>query len=136
MVATWPLIRSGREQPSGMLVGAGIGGLVLNAIQGFAIGLRGWNWSILADLLGTEGPSQPGMGLGAGLVSTAFMMLLCQGLARRGWCPGHAFIVGAIGVVAALTAIFCLFPVGIILPRAFRAGAGAFALAHFPRTFS
>src|SRR6266852_4627321 len=77
--------------------------------------LRGWNWSVLADLLGTEGPSQAGMGPGAGLVSTAFLMLLCQGLAGRGWCRGDAFIVGAIGVVVALTVIFVLFPVVIIL---------------------
>src|SRR5258708_17412605 len=131
MVASWPLIRSGGGQARGMLVGAGIGGLVLNAIQGFAIGLRGWNWSILADLLGTEGPSQAGMGLGAGLVSTAFLMLLCQGLAWRGWCRGDAFIVSAIGAVVALTVIFVLFPVLIILPSAFRDEEGAIPLAPF-----
>jgi len=105
LIATWPMIRYGREQASGILTGAGIGGLALVVIQGFAIGLGGWNWSILADLLGTEGPSQAGMGLGAGLVSTAFLMLLCQGLAGRGWCRGDAFIVSAIGVVVALTVI-------------------------------
>ena len=135
VIAAWPLVRYGREQASGMLAGAGIGGLALVVIQGFAIGLRGWNWSVLADLLGTEGPSQAGMGPGAGLVSTAFLMLLCQGLAGRGWCRGDAFIVGAIGVVVALTVIFVLFPVVIILTSAFRDDEGAFALAQFADKF-
>ncbi len=135
VVATWPLIRYRREQASGILVGAGIGGLALVAIQGFAIGLRGWNWSILADLLGTEGPSQAGLGPGAGLVSAAFLMLLCQGLAWRGWCRGDAFIVGAIGAVVALTVIFVLFPVVIVLASAFRDEEGAFALAQFAEKF-
>jgi len=134
LIATWPMIRYGREQASGILTSAGIGGLALVVIQGFAIGLGGWNWSILADLLGTEGPSQAGMGPGAGLVSTAFLMLLCQGLAGRGWCRGDAFIVGAIGVVVALTVIFVLFPVVIILTSAFRDDEGAFALAQFARS--
>ena len=135
VIAAWPLVRYGREQASGMLAGAGIGGLALVVIQGFAIGLRGWNWSVLADLLGTEGPSQAGMGPGAGLVSTAFLMLLCQGLAGRGWCRGDAFIVGSIGVVVALTVIFVLFPVVIILTSAFRDDEGAFALAQFADKF-
>src|SRR5258708_9131946 len=95
VVAAWPLIRHGREQASGMLAGAGIGGLALVAIQGFAIGLRGWKWSVLADLLGKEGPSQAGMGPGAGLVSPAFLLVLCHGYARRGSGPGVAFLLSA-----------------------------------------
>src|SRR5260370_33140211 len=50
MVATWPLIRSGRDQASGMLVVAGIGGLVLNAIQGFGIVFLGSDRVISAQL--------------------------------------------------------------------------------------
>src|SRR5258707_1392217 len=135
VIAAWPLVRYGREQASGMLAGAGIGGLALVVIQGFAIGLRGWNWSVLADLLGTEGPSQAGMGPGAGLVSTAFLMVVCHVFAGRGWCRSDAFIVGVIGVVVALTVIFVLFPVVIILTSAFRDDEGAFALAQFADKF-
>jgi iron(III) transport system permease protein len=135
VIAAWPLFRSEGEQASGILAGAGIGGLALVVIQGFAIGLRGWNWTILADLFGADGPSQAGMGPGAGLASTAFLMLLCQGLAGRGWCRGDAFIVGAIGAVVALTVIFVLFPVVIILSSAFRDEEGAFALGQFAQKF-
>jgi iron(III) transport system permease protein len=73
LVASWSLIRRrGREESSGTLAAAGLGGLVLVAIQGFAIGIGGWNWSMLAEILGTEGPSQAGMGPGASLVTAAF----------------------------------------------------------------
>src|SRR6266852_7615386 len=37
VIAAWPLVRYGREQANGMLAGAGIGGLALVVIQGFAI---------------------------------------------------------------------------------------------------
>jgi len=83
LIATWPMIRYGREQASGILTSAGIGGLALVVIQGFAIGLGGWNWSILADLLGTEGPSQAGMGLGAGLTLIGKDLILL--LLGPGW---------------------------------------------------
>jgi iron(III) transport system permease protein len=128
LVASWSLIRRrGREESSGTLAAAGLGGLVLVAIQGFAIGIGGWNWSMLAEILGTEGPSQAGMGPGASLVTAAFLMLLCQGLAGRGWCRGDAFIVSALGIVVALTAVFVFFPVATILASAVRDEAGTFA---------
>jgi iron(III) transport system permease protein len=63
------------------------------------------------------------------------LMLLCQGLAGRGWCRGDAFIVGAIGVVVALTVVFILFPVAIILTSAFRDEEDTFALAQFADKF-
>src|SRR5260370_5513337 len=62
-------------------------------------------------------------------------MLLCQGLRGRGWCRGDAFIIGAIGAVVALTVIFVLFPVVIVLTSAFRDDEGAFALAQFADKF-
>ena len=51
------------------------------------------------------------MGYGAALTAAAFLMLLCHGLAARGWCRGDAFVVGAIGIVVALIVIFVFFPV-------------------------
>jgi iron(III) transport system permease protein len=132
LIATWPLLRGGaRGQASRALIAAGLGGFSLVAIQGFAIGIGGWTWSWLAAFLGTEGPSQAGMGLGAGLTWAAFLMLLCQGLAARGWCSADAFVCSALGIVTSLTAIFVFLPVAIILSSAFQDEQGAFAPAQF-----
>jgi iron(III) transport system permease protein len=73
------------------LVAAGLAGLALVVVQGAAIGLRGWNLDVLPPLLGSPGPSQRGMGFGAALTSAAFLLILCHGLAARGWCRGDAF---------------------------------------------
>jgi iron(III) transport system permease protein len=136
LIVSWPLPRGHRrEEASGLLVAAGLGGLALLAIQGFAIGIKGWTWSMLAELLGTEGPSQAGMGLGASLTVAAFLMLLCQGLAGRGWCRGDAFVTGALGTVVTLTTIFVFFPVAIILASAVGDEAGAFAPGQFADKF-
>jgi iron(III) transport system permease protein len=67
------------------LTAAGIAGLALIMLQGFAIGLNGWNGAWLLALFGGPGPRQGGMGFGAALTSLAFLILLCHGLAMRGW---------------------------------------------------
>src|SRR6476661_3726003 len=88
-----------------VLVAAGAAGLALLLLQGFAIGLSGWRWSFLAAQFGEPGPRQGGMGYGAALTAAAFLILVCQGLAARGFCRGDAFVVSSIGVVVALIAI-------------------------------
>ena len=136
LIATWSLLRKhAREQRSSALIAAGLGGLTLIAIEGFAIGIRGWAWSWLAAFLGTDGPSQPGMGPGATLTLAAFLMLLCQGLAARGWCRGDAFVCGALGIVVSLTTIFVFLPVALILSSAVQDEQGAFAPAQFADRF-
>src|SRR4029453_8328082 len=65
VVATWPFVRKQtRERSSHTLVASGLAGLALIALQGFAIGLNGWRWSLLGEIFGMPGPSQSGMGLG------------------------------------------------------------------------
>jgi len=126
--ATWPLVvRYRKEQAARWLVAAGMLGLALIVAQGFAIGLRGWSWSLLAALFGAPGPNQAGLGSGAGLTAAAFLMLTCYGLAGRGWCRGDAFVVGAIGSVVALTVVFVFYPVTTILVSALQNNDGAFA---------
>ena len=63
-----------------------------SSFKGFAIGLNGWTLDILKSLFGEPGPSQAGMGYGAALTATAFLIVLCHGLAARGWCRGDAFV--------------------------------------------
>jgi iron(III) transport system permease protein len=131
LLATVPLIGAPRNQHATVLVAAGICGLALIAGQGLATGLNGWRWEFLGVLFGTPGPAQAGMGPGAALTTASFLMLLCDGLAARGWCRGDAFVVGAIASVLALTIIFVFFPVSIILASAVQVDSGTFAPSEF-----
>jgi len=71
------------------------------------------------------------MGLGAGLASVAFLMVLCHGLAAQGWCRGDAFVVSSIGLVLALITLFVFFPVSTILVSAVQDNQGGFAPGEF-----
>lgn len=124
-----------RDRASRVLIAAGILGLVLVVLQGFAIGINGWSWPFLATLSGVPGPTQAGMGIGAGLTSASFLMLLCQGLAGRGWCRGDAFVVSAVGGVIALTVVFVFFPVITILVSALQDDSGRIAIGEFLSKF-
>ena len=135
LLATLPLFPASPRPNGRILSAAGLAGLALVALQGFAIGLNGWSFAFLGALFGAPEPSQPGMGLGAALASAAFLILLCHGLAARGWCRGDAFVVSAIGLVIASTMIFVFFPVAIILTSAIKDDSGALALGVFAEKF-
>ncbi len=132
LAATRPLFGAqDREGAGRWLAAAGAAGLALITIQGFVVGLNGWNTAWLGVLLGAPGPQQGGMGIGAALTAFSFLMLLCHGLAARGWCRGDAFVVSSIGLVVALIAIFVFFPITTILASAFQDNAGRFAPGAF-----
>jgi iron(III) transport system permease protein len=132
LIATAPLaLPSARERKSRVLIFAGLAGLALIVAQGFAVGINGWGYSFLAAAFGGPGPKQAGMGIGAALTSASFLMLLCQGLAGRGWCRGDAFVVSAVGSVVALTIVFVFFPVTTILTSALQDNSGNVALGEF-----
>ncbi len=133
LLAVLPLAAGGR-QPGRRLVAAGVLGLGLLLLQGFAIGLHGWRGG-LADLFGAPGPSQAGMGAGAALTAFSLLIVLCHGLAARGWCRGDVFVVSAIGGVVALIATFVFFPVGTILVSAVQDNQGSFAPGEFAAKF-
>jgi len=118
-----------------LLVWTGIAGLVLLALEGFAINHRGWSYAWLAALMGGEGPKQGGMGYGALALALSFLMLLCLGLARQGFCRGDSFTVGAIGLVIALVGVFVFWPIIMILTSALRDDAGNLALGVFAEKF-
>jgi iron(III) transport system permease protein len=75
------------------------------------------------------------MGLGAALTSLSALMLMCHGLAGRGWCRGDAFVTSAVGVVIALIAVFVFFPVVKILASAFQDDAGRLSPVAFTDKF-
>src|SRR5205807_1371507 len=85
-------------------------GFVSIVVQGFAI------------------DRQPGMGLGAALVSTSLLMLFSLGLAARGLFKGDAFVAGAVVVVAVLVGLFTFYPVARILLSAVQESDGALSM--------
>jgi iron(III) transport system permease protein len=71
------------------------------------------------------------MGFGAFGVALSLLMLLCHGLAARGWCRGDAFTTSAIGLVLGLIILFVFFPVANVLTSALRDNDGNLAPAEF-----
>ena len=126
-----PAAAKSHPSTSNWLVAGGMLGLALIVLQGFTIGLNGWTAEALKALFGAPGPRQAGMGYGAALTSTAFLIILCHGLAARGWCRGDAFVTSSIGVVIALIIVFVFFPVATILASAFADDKGNFAPVAF-----
>ncbi|MFK7859783.1 MAG: ABC transporter permease [Granulosicoccus sp.] len=118
-----------------VLLIAGVAGLAWVAIQGYGIGLRGWNFEALGTLFGPLDDRQFGMGAGALLVVAAFLFLLTTGIAGRGAINGDVFVVGAIGLVVAMVAVFIFFPIVQMLSSAFRDNDGVFSIGLFATKF-
>jgi iron(III) transport system permease protein len=95
-------------------------GLLLLLLQGFLFRH--------ANVTPPGWPTQPGMGYGALGTGLAYLMLLCSGLAARGYCRGDAFIAGAIGLVLASISVFVFFPIVVMLEKAFQGRFGAMLL--------
>ncbi len=132
VIATAGLLgHASREYRGRWLIAAGVIGLGWLLIEGFAIGLRGWNAEWLAALFGEPGPSQRGMGIGAAVTALAFLVLLCQGLAAQGWARGDAFVVSSIGLVVSTVGLFVFLPVFKILQSAVQDNDGNISLGEF-----
>ncbi|MCP5012196.1 MAG: iron ABC transporter permease, partial [Aestuariibacter sp.] len=104
-------------------------GLLLG--QGFVIGLKGWQFGWLEQLLGPLGDRQFGMGYGALLIASAFLFIFTQGIAARGAVNGDVFVVSSIGFVIAIVAIFVFFPIISMLLSAFIGEDKAYSIAVF-----
>ncbi len=130
-----PLAVLGRERSdpvlARVLIATGVAGLAYLLLQGFAIGIQGWQFAWAETMFGPLGDRQFGMGYGALLVSATFLFLLTQGLAARGAVGGDGFVVGAIGLIIALVAAFIFFPVTQILTSALRDDSGVYSPGVF-----
>lgn len=113
------------------LILIGAAGLGYLFFQGFAIGLRGFSWAWLSGLIGELDDRQFGMGWGALLVSGAFLFLLTLGLAARGAVGGDEFVVGSIGFVVAVVAVFIFMPILQMLASALVTQDGAYSFTAF-----
>jgi iron(III) transport system permease protein len=134
-LATWGRHKSDPVYSSILLV-AGGGGFFYSLLQGFTIGIAGWEYLVLEDLFGPLGDRQFGMGYGALVTVAAFLFLLTQGIAARGAVKGDVFVVGSIGLVIALVAAFVFFPVGRILTSALQDNDGLYSFAAFLERFT
>jgi iron(III) transport system permease protein len=130
-----PLLLWGRRRSEPifgyLLIAAGIAGMTWFLLQGFGIGLRGFQWQWLTALFGELGDRQFGMGWGAMLVGCAFLFLFTLGLAARGAVGGDEFVVGAIGFVVAMVAVFIFMPIFQMLLSAMVTQDGDYSLAAF-----
>ncbi len=130
LLAAIGLALRGRAERGLILTLAGVVGLLVTFGQGFAIGLRGWSWPFLADLLRRPPEdSQGGMGIGALVVVAAFVLLLAQGLALRGAFRGDAFVASAVAVVLLLVTLFTVFPLARVLVSAVQTRSNEFSVA-------
>ncbi|HSF94567.1 MAG TPA: iron ABC transporter permease [Thermohalobaculum sp.] len=130
-----PLATAGRVKSDPLygriLVLAGGAGFFWLLAQGFAIGIRGWQFETLEALFGRLGDRQFGMGYGAILVALTFLFTFTSGLAARGAVNGDVFVVGSIGFVVALVGLFIAYPIAQVLVSAVQDDAGDYALPLF-----
>ncbi len=118
---------------SNMLIAAGVAGIVFLVLQGLAVGLTGWTWTISETLFGPLADGQPSMGAGAGLVALSFVLMFSFGLAERGVLRGDAFVVASIALLVFLVSIFVFYPVGSMFVGAFQSFDGSFDPSGFIR---
>ena len=116
-VVTVLLRRDRTKSAANVLIASAALGLSWFAVQGFAIGLRGWNFAWLENLFGPVEP-QSGMGYGALLTGTALLFILTIGMAGRGIMRGDVFVISSVTAVVALIGIFVFFPVAKVLVAA------------------
>ncbi|MCA0275629.1 MAG: iron ABC transporter permease [Proteobacteria bacterium] len=130
-----PLLLWGRKKSDPLfgklLVAIGAAGFAWLMFQGFAIGLRGWQFGWLQSLFGELGDRQFGMGYGALLVGLAFLFLFSVGLAARGAVGGDVFVVSTIAFVVASVGLFIFMPILQMLANALVTEDGSYSLTTF-----
>lgn len=122
--------RTDRFAQRALLAAGGLGVAYILG-QGFTIGLRGWNFGWLEAWLGPLDDRQFGMGYGALLAAGGLFFLFTMGCAARGAVNGDGFVVGAIGLIVLMVALFIFFPVARILVSALQTNDGALSMAAF-----
>ncbi len=120
---------------SGVLLLSGIGGLAWLLLQGFAIGISGWQFDLLQSIFGPLDDRQFGLGYGALLLAASFLFFLTIGAAARGIINNDTFVVSAIGFIIAIVGIFIFYPIVQMLSEAIRDNSGAYSLSIFIEKF-
>ncbi|PCK84095.1 iron ABC transporter permease [Rhizobium sophoriradicis] len=108
-------------------------GVFFLSLQGLAIGISGWTWSLSEALFGTLADGQPSMGAGAVLSAIVFVLLFAFGLAERGAMKGDAFVASAIALLVFLVAVFVFYPIGSMFVGSVQDFDGSFNADNFIR---
>lgn len=114
-----------------LLVLAGSLGFAWMLVQGFSVGIRGFNFEWMNAAFGPLDDRQFGMGYGALVCASAFLFLLTQGIAARGAVNGDVFVVSSIGGVIVIVTAFVFFPIAKMLFAAFVTDEGSYSILVF-----
>jgi iron(III) transport system permease protein len=137
LLAPMVLLRRGRvDSPARRhgatpLIAVGAGVLVYVLAMALAIDIEGWTWHGFAAAFGPLPRRQPGLGYGALLVVAAALVLLCHGLALRGYVMGNTFVASAIGGAIAMVALFTLYPLARLFSHALLDATGRWSIGAF-----
>ncbi|MCQ4629129.1 iron ABC transporter permease [Shinella sp. CPCC 100929] len=116
-----------------VLAWVGALGVLFLSLQGLAISLTGWTWTISETLFGPLSDGQSSMGAGAVLSAVSFVLLFAFGLAERGVMKGDAFVVSSISLLVFLVAVFVFYPIGSMFIGAVQDFDGSFNPDNFIR---
>ena len=109
---------------------SGLFGFFYFFLQGFSIGIRGWNFEVFQSIFG-DVENQFGVGSGAVLTCCTFIFYITHGLSSRGWLNGDNFIVGSIGSIIILVSTFVFFPIFRMFTVAFKGTEGGYEISNF-----
>ena len=133
LLASLVVLRLRKSDPTYgiILILVGAIGFSILIVQGFSIGIRGFNFAWLTAIFGDLGERQFGMGYGALLLASSFLFLFTQGIAARGAVNGDVFVVSAIGGIILVVTVFVFFPIAKMLIAAFLTEDGTYSAVVF-----
>ena len=137
LLASLMVLRLRKSDPAYgiILILVGAIGFSILIVQGFSIGIRGFNFAFLTTIFGDLGDRQFGMGYGALLLASSFLFLFTQGIAARGAVNGDVFVVSAIGGIILVVTVFVFFPIAKMLVAAFLTEDGIYSVSVFAAKF-
>ena len=137
LLASLVVLRLRKSDPTYgiILIFVGAIGFSILIVQGFSIGIRGFNFAWLTAIFGDLGERQFGMGYGALLLASSFLFLFTQGIAARGAVNGDVFVVSAIGGIILVVTVFVFFPIAKMLIAAFLTEDGTYSAIVFAAKF-
>ena len=137
LLASLVVLRLRKSDPTYgiILILVGAIGFSILIVQGFSIGIRGFNFAWLTAIFGDLGERQFGMGYGALLLASSFLFLFTQGIAARGAVNGDVFVVSAIGGIILVVTVFVFFPIAKMLIASFLTEDGTYSAIVFAAKF-
>lgn len=130
LLAPLAVLRRARQDPlrTRVLIAAGLGGLFVLLLQGYAIGPLGFSLPIFQQFFGPIDARQYGLGAGGALVLVGFTFFAAEGFAGKGLAGGDRFVAVVLILIVLQVTLFVLLPVGTILFRGIERDDGTWSL--------